>query len=1247
MKQMATMCGNTMGLRRTAFVRTIACSCATVVMSCSSDADGVAVTGSLDAGVSTTWQTPEPSSGAPPCVISADCPAGQFCDLGECIQECNTQQVCGDGFLCSPRGRCLKSQSEPTDPVPVPQYAGAITAEPASVALTERDRMFRITLKATSTDRVRYRVQLNAPHLTIDQPRGEFTGSTTLTVLVNADRLKGHDVAGSVKVFSTLGTVTVEAPIHVGLTGSYQGAFRYDGGNVPLGDARVVLEVIENKGDVSARVDGTASLLFPSTGGNSATGTGTFSTSDGLKLSLSQRFDRDFGGDRNHFKRAIGRRLHVRMQPTSRGDLEGEFEETVYGLFAQPVRLRGHIGLEYRPQDRDPQFTPMTEPEMPDGAAVQELSPADVFGWTENPSCWATICGGRPDLCMGPSAMADAIKGAEAQYYQPLADSMANMGGDDPYGSLAESCEASLSVQSFNEYRSSPKAQMCGTSVPLACGLEVLTGGSTADVNGAVMFGRLMRETLAAPLLVAKEHAVKGLYRSFVDGTGAELASYDRAVQVLGPAATWVLQPVVLEHMRSMSLQGARGGGEADGNPQPGEASYPSARALADLLHTLSVIDGERARVSGASRALDAAILTQQVQERAVIGLLEAASLASILETWGQAPEAIVATFTGLLTPLDQGFAALSQGASAFGVPDGFVPFVFNSAEIVRGSTNFEQMHALAGTEILMEKQLEGAFKENKRTYEVNAQQLRDQLNQVKTQFDLQIKNTCGSDFDPDAVVGSGNWSTCGKDGSGQVGELTMQIDEAVARLNSAQSRIQGMEQKIQIDQEALARTQKVHEETLQFLDETGKSLQAIILAQGVISAEEAIIQTASQANLWNAGVPAAAAPMQGMLALEKAVLDSEKQGLQTAQTMRFEQAGAEIELINGMAAIQRETIDLAQLGVDMVQDVIGVTLAKLRVRNAVAQAREIFDQRMRTLALLTQGINPLNDPSYRLLRDRQALQLLDLRAAAQRQLLLVGRALEYEINQPIDTLAGSVLAANNDLNIEQAHGCMMSIFNGYRSAFGVPQDYVTTISVRALLGIKDTRQDVITGERLDAGMQFRQLLLRNENLDGQRGVGIEFATDLQPNNDLWSTDVCTDRITGIQAQIVGDYLGDNQSQVNVTLQGGGLLRACGSGEIRTWTFGSSSDLRHVTTAVVQAGVNSFGDSSPNTSLFGLPVAGSTWRVTIPGPAAAPSNADIDLTRVEDIALRIHHKALPLRSSALTVDASCLGKIGG
>jgi hypothetical protein len=109
-------------------------------------------------------------------------------------------------------------------------------------------------------------------------------------------------------------------------------------------------------------------------------------------------------------------------------------------------------------------------------------------------------------------------------------------------------------------------------------------------------------------------------------------------------------------------------------------------------------------------------------------------------------------------------------------------------------------------------------------------------------------------------------------------------------------------------------------------------------------------------------------------------------------------------------------------------------------------------------------------------------------------------------------------------------------------------------------------------------------------------------------------------------------------------MSGSALLRDCGGDDVKTWSFGNQSGDADAL-AIIQAGVNTFGTSGENASLFGQSVARASWHIVVPGGASAPANSDVDLTHLEDITLLIKHDALPQKSSPLSVDLSCLASI--
>ncbi len=1194
----------------------------------------LACSGNDDATGRQTKKIPEPSAERPACVISADCPSGTHCDLGECVQQCNTEQPCAGSTSCSARARCLSPDQPDNDPEPSATYGGSVQVDPTMVQLSDADESFSISLTSASKEPVRYRVVLVGPHLRVSEPRGEFVGSKKLEVAVSRQGLSGLDVPGTVQIKTSLGDVVVDAPLHIGLTGRYQGTLHYDGAALDLGSARIAIDIIEKNGDVSLRMDPTASLLFPATAAGDTTGFGTYDKTT-LDAVISQRIDAAFGASRNHFHRDLGRRIALELTPKGASRIEGTFQETVHGLFAQPVKMTGSVTLELVSGAAAPSFNVSSEPSMPSASAA----PPDVaahFGWlTSCPKTLSEIC----PFAANAVACAPAF---EKHYYEPLLASLAaKITTSLPMEDISKACEAALAASQPSEFQG--LAASCAQPAALSClMLQPITNskGTTAE---DVMFSRVFARTLAPGMVVSQERSVQALYASFSQGVSAERQLYDQALDAMAPTLSFAFHTSVLEKLRSISPSSALGDPQGS---DPTKTDFPALRSLARAVYVTSTIDGERARIDAASGMQDVAGVRTEAQERAVLTYLETVALVQLLEAWGTSPPTSVgSTVSGLLNPVDQGFGALVQGAVAFGVPEGFVPFVYRPEDVGKGATNFEQMLAIAATPVAQLDLEQAAFESNKRAYEQNQQLLGAELASVRTNFDLAIKDICGASFDPNAVQSSQDWASCGAGQTGQVGSLSLEMDQARARLQSAESRIFGMGQKIGISRDQLAKTQNVHAGTLNFIEATGKKLEVLTWEEGVINAAQVGINTAAESSLTNLGAPLALAAVNVILELQKTRLKVARQRLETAQTMRFEQASAEIELINGMADIQKQMIDLAQLEVDIQQDVLGIVQAQLHLSNALDRARLLHEERGR--ALTASGSSTATDPSFRLLRDSLAFSALRARADARRSLYIAGRALEYEVNAPLSGLSSAVLAANNAHNMKKLQTCFTQIHDSYRIAQGSPQQYVSEVSLRKMLGVTGPRQDDVTGEALSEGQQFRQILLQNSNLDGKGGVGIAFGTNLQPGNGLFATDVCADKIAGLRAQLVGDFLGDGSAQVNIRLSGGSVFRSCSNDGLTNWSLGSGDGSGANGFAVVQAGVNDFGDAGQNTSLFGQSVARAQWELIVAGPQDAPSNADLDLTKLEDIVLELTHKALPRKSTALSVDVSCLSAIGG
>lgn len=1155
-----------------------------------------------------------------PCTISADCQSGQHCDLGECYQECNVSSPCDGGKTCSPRGRCLAKGQPDTDPPPLVTKLGTVRAEQSVVQLTDRDDELRVHLITDSKNEVRYRVEISAPYLTISDLRGAFHDDLTLNLAVHPSEAGGKQVSGSVRVITNLGSVLISTPMRGSVTGVYQGTMTYGGvmGGPQIGSTHVGLDLSETQGDILARFAPERSLLFPVFEGQSAaTGSGSFTYSDGVDIVMRQRIPKGFAGDDDPYQRDIGREVRFHLSPGDRGSLDGTFQESIYALFASPLSLSGRAHFERSPCDASgcsPDVeTGGTSPAMPAGDGEAEPDFASVFsGWADT-GC--TLKMDAPD----PAQMIQGSAWVDVAYHGPFLQLLSGnwpLTTDDPLGDIADTCEADLKKTALD---ASPK---CAQIAPVACRLSMISA-SNLGTSAYDAFGTLYAHTVDVPLFIAQNDLVRAVKDSFVQGYRAEIDRLKHARDLLRAPTTWVLHPRLLEYLR-----------RADPGAQQRADEAPTslaARTLSRLLFVRSTIDAEEARIAASSIIGTDDSRRSAAQKDGLLALLDAATLYGIASSWTAVPPELGAAFVDVLTPMDAGFTAFVEKAHVLGVADDAIPNVYDPS---RPGTNFEQLLDMANSRIGSAERDETTFTTAGRQFEDDEDHLAQELGQLVNGYEAQIRADCGDGFD----LVKADWSTCGGDDKGIVGTKLIAIDEALARMQSAEARVEDKMKAIDIEQDRISQVTGVRRGTIAFTDSTGQKLDAIDRATAVVNGMEKALEIASHADCWNGGAPLAEA--FGAFAIEQArgELDVQRQDAQTYQDMRVQEDNLKVEQIQSAATVKGLLVDMAQARIETQEDAIGVLAARVDAENALADAKREFDLRARDLARI--GQSSLRDPTARVLQSRAALNALRSRADAQRSLLQAGRGLEYHLNHPLgDVLDDAVLNAYDATEQRRLGDCLKNVFDQSQIAFSKTETYTTELSVRKLLGIDGPRKDDVTGETLSEGDQLRRVLLRNENLDGEGGVAIFVSTTLDPGNELWSSNVCDDRIVQIEAELVGDFLGDNEAEVHVDLQGGGVLRKCDADGLMSWSTSGH--------AVVQAGVNTFGSAPPNDSLHGLAVASSKWQIAIPAPSAAPSNADLDLEKLEDIVLRVHHEARPIPTNPAPLAFDCLGAIGG
>jgi hypothetical protein len=1190
---------------------------------------------SFAAGACTTNDPIPPLVGAAPpaslqerCLLSVDCGAGRHCVLGLCESACDDATACEAGGRCSARGRCLAAGEPDKDPPPPTAPRGELTATPTSIALTDDVASFPIVLQSTSPEPVSFRIEVEGAHLSVPNAGGSFTGSTTVSVSVKPDAVAAAVTPGHVRIVTDLGAVTVTAPLRLGLGGRYSGTIHYDDTELPLGSSQFAGDLFVDGSDLAFAFDTSSSMLFPMAGAYVPTARGTYSLPD---RSLSFTLDRVFPraeADADVLARPVGDRLHTILKVSLDGSLKGSFSEQVYGITKQPVELSGHMEL-VRTSPAAQQARPTVQSAVDVTAlgrvAAIRKTVREIFQWTDpdlNYDCThitrSCACGlDAPCELSGGQLVQGAADKCVGNYRETQISTSL------PVSTLGDACRTSFArVHSAGEYGMQSTATTCGLLGPLACAFELSLDDETRQ--SVPRAGQQSLRLLLAPALIAaKQDLVDAQFASLQGDASTENSHLLSAFETLAHVGKWVLQRDLLEALRSLP-EGAKSRDELGATQE----------MLVDFVSTFSRVFAAREELSLSARVAAA-------ETQAVSGTVWATAIAvrQLLQGWHDAvPGLPPEPRLEVLGVLDEVVERASSSAMDERLDR--IPFVFRPEEAARGPTNFEQVLSNAEQSLDDLRLAEDSFVASRRTYEGESRGSQGELSRVSQLYDGRVADICGTSLAAESLDASFSLKACASTGLGMLASLAVELDAAKQRVANDQEILQFAKDKIAIDETTLAETQRVHRDTLIFLTASGTAISAAVFAEGVITAVQGAIQVASNASAVNVGIPITLGAVVGGLGGVKAGIEATRVLLQQSQSWQLEDAAAQREYIAGMAEIKKAGIDLAARALDAQMNAKALLEVEVRIRTLQTELLQLVAARRAALDSIAKTLSEKD--GFRVVEDSTARLALGARSRSQLQIEMAARALEYETNEHFPGVADAGARARTSLQLKLFASCLGDIYRSFRSAFGSPQGYTTDISVRELLGVTQERVDPVTGERITTGAQFRNLLLRSENFDSDGAVVLGFSTNLDPGNGLWSASTCNDRITTVQAQLVGDTLGDSAAELQVSLGGTGLMRACGSDEIRAWTFGDASGAASDRFAVIQAGVNTFEKSIPNRSLQGEPVGRANWKVRVPSSRAAPSNADVNLAGLDDIRLLVAHEAVPAQTRPGPLDTTCL-----
>ena len=1238
----------------------------------------------------------EPGPSGTPCLVDADCGAGNFCELRICVAGCEDMGQCEANEVCDPHGRC-----KPPDNVDAPMPAQEGTPELGEhlTVLAFGQSEARTVLRNGGDGPLTYRLEATNAALTLDTTPAELApgDEVELVVAVDLTALSPAELVLPVQVITSGGALLWSLQVEaLPEAGSFRGTVTFDAGGFYLGSSGIAVDLdFRDDGTIAGRVDTAASLLWP----QPLALTGTWEPSGEVTLVLRDHLPAE-DWRFSPLGRELGRELTLTGMRTSAG-VEGTALETTTGMREAPVPREGSFALHRQGPltgvVHAPNFVPK-DATAPDWLAPPGLDTeaceglGDLFGTDltlPEPSAACDVCQGG--ICDPGEMAACGVDLRDAAYNLGPVLAALHGGGDvkPPAGQWTwDDCTAEVPVYTDDGRACLDFAAMrCGDA--LVRHGSALTPGPWGDAIAALAAIYAADEALAADLL-STEAQVDAAF-AFKDKLGEPVAdAFTRELALLA-ADRERLAAALAPLLTPGYVAGLQWLADNDADISTASAHLAPLQLVADFARTTA----QWARL--AHRAGE-----NPEDVRAAVHLAAIATHAAAAELHARLadnPDAVPGLHA--LGPALDLLAAvhdeLGPNASPFGYTSAYVPLALGPEDIAKGRTNFEAVQALATDEVAQFDDLATDAWQTARDYEEKTHGLAATALQIESEYDAKLRALCGSlpgETTPDIT-------SCGEHG-GQIADLRAAVAGAGLRIRHAAQASANNQHAIAVEEERFgkevaitlnlaAEIEAAHGQIFQIKEEAGQSRSVLVQAEAMAEcrrikenmrvqvdelATSCTTQYIAQMHSGPAifgfstpdipGIMATLAECDAKERTLKNVADNQcdttkgQAGLQNDLDELQRGEEAEIIAVNAEidAAIRSSELEIHRAAsVALVKNIRAEGLlleieaeeaelargtAMNSLHGAFQEVAALIQAKARAVGLLVEDSpdNALTRPHFLAARIEAAGRVLPARERTIRRTYLALRALEYELNQELPALRDELAAARSPEDIAGLMNCLVGIAEDYRLEQGYGQSYVTEVSLRAdIFGMTADVPDV-DGSPATPAEQFAALLQDPLHRQADGGVALPFALSAF-EHALFSSWLCSDRLDQIEVKLVGDYLGDKEAEVLLTRQGLAGVRRCDGADLPQWSAYVAYEFEREQISI-QAGVNDWGTGGPNAGYAAWPVHGEQWTLTIPPPDQAPANLDLDLRHVSDVVLRIRHRAGTIAPDGLgTFTPSC------
>jgi hypothetical protein len=1175
------------------------------------------------------------------CSLDADCSRGDHCSLGACTHDCLADRECTGGTVCSSRGRCIAADDAtkpapvvpPADAKPAISIGGELAGTGASLDFGTRLTKLAFTLGNTGEQAFDFRLLSSRAWLSASPYEGSVAPGEDVEITVTLDRERASADGGQgafIAVNTSAGYLRVDAVVATELTGAWAGSLHVMD-PVDLGEQQLVVNLKQVGSVLVGFVDKERSPLYPVASAVSGT---IFPGPDDDVVSFGFDLAAAGGSDWNpalpqvvvrHFsfngKREGGSKLVGTFQESFEGirddlqsALHGDAVFTVSGEFPEggvpdsdpglAITQAGNPMLDSAGRPKAP-YRSCTDPRGPDAYlyASGAIAFYDAFYQAAHAGSWyADIqgCVAGTAQCLPPYVLGNL------RCAQFLA---ASRQASDPtvYGAyLLDTLEitADFALYLGNAYVARAMDTWYDPLAPLQSEIDDLAKAELVFVRG-----------VHSPIKTATNPAA--------DFPG------DGYTALTGPVS--LLDPFFVRVVAQMPAAPLGAGGAssklvaAGDNPRYRRAGEPVRRALRALESALFAASERADRQRRIGKDAAAALSVRQAAVRTWIDL---GALAPPFSASGTIWKDEIAAIRAALREATRRYRDIQQGRNLFGYAPRYVPFLWSSTS--EGSTNYRQIKQNADSNLATWK--EAYASAAGRAFELSAEDLVGDLEKQVWVMNVELGDICGGDVtDIDQCPTDVN----DPQPRSQIGQQALEVLAADLRIDSVDQQIANVYTSVEYERQRARDNAAADEEEFAFVLENGEKIYADDEAIRQIEAAERAAHSLFGGFIGGSwfsaamGIAGAAGEEVAAQAIEKYEHDKARRiALQNARPYRL---AATIELRNSQAKMLTDLLQVYTLSFDKAIAAINRQQAIGRLKALHAGADALLSERARVKALTDQKAAYLLH--YRVFASAKQREAAAAFESALRWSYLTARAAEY---QQTATFPGwSKLWGVRDpgaLNI------VLGDIQNWTFWSQQAQKNKDVISVRDdILGMKLAVKDETTGEEISPGVRFRRFVADPANRDEHGNFHIRFSTnDLQ--NPVFSSQVCSDRIQAISANLIGDSLGAGVTNAYVKLVQGGttFLRACARGEDGTAPlieYDMTANGNGPATARVYAAVNAPLDSTtafvPNVELQERAVLASSWELVF--DLSDQGNGALNLLGLDDIQLVFGHESYTIQ----------------